>query len=308
MRRDFFGAARRHDLEPRAAARLDRSASSTTSSTSATATASTALLRERQAGRWSCTAPPSRPTTSPPQRPFDDFDVNAVGTLNLLEAARRHAPESPFVFMSTNKVYGDAPNELAARRARRRAGTTPTPRYHDGHRRDDADRPDACTALRRVQGRRRRAGAGVRPLLRHARPSASAAAASPARTTPAPSCTGSSLPRARDPRGAHATGSSATRASRCATTSTRTTSAPRSWRSPSDPRRPRSTTSAAAARTAVSLLEAIDRLEELIGRKLDTRVRRRAAARRPHLLHQRPLAPAEPTIPSGRSRSRWTRC
>jgi CDP-paratose 2-epimerase len=46
------------------------------------------------------------------QRPFDDFDVNAVGTLNLLEAARRHAPEAPFAFMSTNKVYGDAPNEL----------------------------------------------------------------------------------------------------------------------------------------------------------------------------------------------------
>ncbi len=44
-------------------------------------------------------------------RPFDDFDVNAVGTLNLLEAARQHAPESPFVFLSTNKVYGDAPNE-----------------------------------------------------------------------------------------------------------------------------------------------------------------------------------------------------
>jgi CDP-paratose 2-epimerase len=45
-------------------------------------------------------------------RPFDDFDVNAVGTLNLLEAARRACPESPFVFLSTNKVYGDAPNEL----------------------------------------------------------------------------------------------------------------------------------------------------------------------------------------------------
>lgn len=43
--------------------------------------------------------------------PFDDFDVNAVGTLNLLEAVRRHAKESPFVHMSTNKVYGDAPNE-----------------------------------------------------------------------------------------------------------------------------------------------------------------------------------------------------
>jgi CDP-paratose 2-epimerase len=46
------------------------------------------------------------------RRPFDDFDVNAVGTLNLLEAARTSCPEAPFVFLSTNKVYGDAPNEL----------------------------------------------------------------------------------------------------------------------------------------------------------------------------------------------------
>jgi len=45
-------------------------------------------------------------------RPYDDFDVNATGTLNLLEAARQHTPESPFVHMSTNKVYGDAPNKL----------------------------------------------------------------------------------------------------------------------------------------------------------------------------------------------------
>lgn len=42
--------------------------------------------------------------------PFDDFDTNAVGTLNLLEAVRRTCPESPFVHMSTNKVYGDRPN------------------------------------------------------------------------------------------------------------------------------------------------------------------------------------------------------
>src|SRR4051794_9418398 len=46
------------------------------------------------------------------RRPFDDFDVNAGGTLNLLEAARASAPEAPFVLLSTNKVYGDAPNEL----------------------------------------------------------------------------------------------------------------------------------------------------------------------------------------------------
>ncbi|MEM9886777.1 MAG: NAD-dependent epimerase/dehydratase family protein [Bacteroidota bacterium] len=45
-------------------------------------------------------------------RPFDDFDVNAVGTLNLLEATRQFCAESPFAHMSTNKVYGDAPNNL----------------------------------------------------------------------------------------------------------------------------------------------------------------------------------------------------
>ena len=46
-------------------------------------------------------------------RPFDDFDVNAGGTLNLLEAARRHVPKAAFVHMSTNKVYGDGPNTIA---------------------------------------------------------------------------------------------------------------------------------------------------------------------------------------------------
>ena len=44
--------------------------------------------------------------------PFEDFDTNAGGTLNLLEAARRFCPESPFVHMSTNKVYGDRPNTI----------------------------------------------------------------------------------------------------------------------------------------------------------------------------------------------------
>lgn len=47
--------------------------------------------------------------------PFDDFDTNAGGTLNMLEAARRSCLESPFVHLSTNKVYGDAPNEIPLR-------------------------------------------------------------------------------------------------------------------------------------------------------------------------------------------------
>lgn len=45
--------------------------------------------------------------------PFDDFDTNAGGTLNLLEACRRHCPGSPLVHLSTNKVYGDGPNRIA---------------------------------------------------------------------------------------------------------------------------------------------------------------------------------------------------
>ena len=57
-----------------------------------------------------CAAQPSHDLAA--QRPLDDFEINAVGTLNLLEAARAAAPDSPFVFLSTNKVYGDAPNEL----------------------------------------------------------------------------------------------------------------------------------------------------------------------------------------------------
>lgn len=57
-----------------------------------------------------CAAQPSHDLAA--ARPFDDFDTNAVGTLNLLEAVRRWCPESPFILMSTNKVYGDAPNEL----------------------------------------------------------------------------------------------------------------------------------------------------------------------------------------------------
>jgi CDP-paratose 2-epimerase len=56
-----------------------------------------------------CAAQPSHDLAA--RRPFDDFDVNAGGTLNLLEAARASCPESPFVFLSTNKVYGDVPNE-----------------------------------------------------------------------------------------------------------------------------------------------------------------------------------------------------
>lgn len=57
-----------------------------------------------------CAAQPSHDLAK--SRPFDDFDVNAGGTLNLLEATRQHVPDAVFILMSTNKVYGDVPNEL----------------------------------------------------------------------------------------------------------------------------------------------------------------------------------------------------
>jgi len=44
--------------------------------------------------------------------PVVDFNVNATGTLNLLELTKKYCPDSPFIFMSTNKVYGDNPNKL----------------------------------------------------------------------------------------------------------------------------------------------------------------------------------------------------
>lgn len=68
-------------------------------------------------------------------RPFDDFDVNAVGTLNLLEANRQTNPEVPFVHLSTNKVYGDAPNELNLKETETRWDYA-DPEYYNGIRED----------------------------------------------------------------------------------------------------------------------------------------------------------------------------
>ena len=69
------------------------------------------LFREcRPSAIIHCAAQPSHDLAA--QIPFDDFEINAVGTLNLLEATRRYVTEAPFVFMSTNKVYGDLPNSL----------------------------------------------------------------------------------------------------------------------------------------------------------------------------------------------------
>jgi len=60
-----------------------------------------------------CAAQPSHDLAK--DRPLDDFEVNALGTLNVLEATRQNVPNAVFVFASTNKVYGDAPNEVTVK-------------------------------------------------------------------------------------------------------------------------------------------------------------------------------------------------
>ena len=64
--------------------------------------------------------------------PRTDFGVNADGTLNLLEATRAHAPDAPFVFCSTNKVYGDAPNRLPLEEGPTRLDLPESHPCHDG--------------------------------------------------------------------------------------------------------------------------------------------------------------------------------
>jgi CDP-paratose 2-epimerase len=66
------------------------------------------------------------------REPETDFGVNAVGTLNLLEATRRHAPDAVFLFTSTNKVYGDAPNALPLVEQETRWEIDPAHRFAQG--------------------------------------------------------------------------------------------------------------------------------------------------------------------------------
>lgn len=70
-----------------------------------------AMLRKKPDLILHCAAQPSHDLAA--MRPFDDFDVNANGTLNLLEGTRQYCPDAAFCFASTNKVYGDEPNRLA---------------------------------------------------------------------------------------------------------------------------------------------------------------------------------------------------
>ena len=66
------------------------------------------------------------------REPETDFSVNALGTLNLLELARKYCPEVPFIFTSTNKVYGDLPNRLPLVEQKTRWEIARGHKYYDG--------------------------------------------------------------------------------------------------------------------------------------------------------------------------------
>jgi CDP-paratose 2-epimerase len=70
------------------------------------------------------------------KEPMTDFSVNAVGTLNLLEATRQFAPDAVFLFTSTNKVYGDTPNRLPLVELETRWEIAPDHAYSAGIRED----------------------------------------------------------------------------------------------------------------------------------------------------------------------------
>ncbi len=75
--------------------------------------------------------------------PLIDFNVNASGTLNLLELTKNYCPNAPFIFMSTNKVYGDNPNNLKIIEKKNRWELDKKNKYYNGI--DEKFSIDACT-------------------------------------------------------------------------------------------------------------------------------------------------------------------
>jgi len=75
--------------------------------------------------------------------PVLDFNVNATGTLNLLELTKKYCADSPFIFMSTNKVYGDNPNKLKILEKKNRWELKKSDKYYKGI--DEKFSIDNCT-------------------------------------------------------------------------------------------------------------------------------------------------------------------
>ena len=140
MRRDFFGPAGDTTWNLRALKETTRNFRHENIDIRSRRTLGMLLSREHFDIILHCAAQPSHDLAK--RRPLDDFDVNAVGTINLLEAARQSCPESPFVTMSTNKVYGDAPNDVPVKELETRYDYA-NPEDYDGI--DESCRIDAST-------------------------------------------------------------------------------------------------------------------------------------------------------------------
>ncbi len=100
--------------------------------------------------------------------PFTDFDVNAGGTLAMLQAARHHCPDRAVHLHLDQQGLRRPSQHPAPRRARHPVGDRARPHLRAGHPRGHVHRLLDAQRLRRLQGRRGRDGPGVRPLLRHA--------------------------------------------------------------------------------------------------------------------------------------------
>ena len=124
--RDFFGPDGDTTLEPASACAAPRTRFTHHELDIRDRAAMLDARRTSSGPTSSSTAPPSRRTTCAKDRPFDDFDVNAVGTLNLLEAARRALPRGAVRLHEHEQGLRRRAQRAAAGRARRRAGTTPT--------------------------------------------------------------------------------------------------------------------------------------------------------------------------------------
>ena len=188
------------------------------------------------------------------REPFTDFTVNANGTLVLLEATRRHCPEAVFVFTSTNKVYGDTPNELPLVERETRWEVDPSHPYAE-HGIDESMSIDqskhslfgaskvAADVLAQEYGRYFGMKTGT-----------FRGGCLTGRRTRARSCTASSPTSSSAPSPARSTPSTATRGSRSETTSTPTTSStPSGTTSRTRSRGPSTTWAARATATAPSL-------------------------------------------------------
>ena len=203
------------------------------------------------------------------REPFTDFDVNANGTLNLLEATRNHAPKAAFIFTSTNKVYGDTPNRLPLRGAGDALGDRRVARRTgEGDRGGHVDRPDAAQPLRRLQGRGGRDGAGVRALFRHADGLLSRRLPDRAASLGHEAARISRLSHEVHGDAARRTPCSATAASRCATTSTARISWTRSRHFFRAPRVGEVYNMGGGRFSNCSMLEAIEMCEEIAGEQM----------------------------------------